>query len=76
VTLGISSPSAEEVVLALDLAFPNAAPPGTGVEFVGTPTAFTRSPFLLTVAVQRDQIEGWPEPPPPVPGKEQQPRQQ
>lgn len=56
----IGAPNTEEITLKLSSAFPNEADPGTTVEFEGVPDAFTRSPFTMSVNVEREKIEGWP----------------
>jgi hypothetical protein len=64
IVLGMSQPPAEEVVLQVNTPFPNAAPAGTELEFEGSVASFAKEPFTLTIAVEREKIVGWPEPPP------------
>src|ERR1035441_9148678 len=66
-TLGILDPAKLEVVIKLDSEFPNAAPPGTVLEFQGTADSYVKSPFALTVVSDPSKITGWPAPPPPKP---------
>jgi hypothetical protein len=63
IVLGISQPPTEEVVLHVSPPFPNAAPPGTELEFEGTVDSFGKQPFTLTILVDREKITGWPDPP-------------
>ena len=58
--VGVSDPAVEEIVLKLDSPYAFPAEAGTPLEFEGTPSAFTREPFRLTLAVSRDKVEGWP----------------
>jgi hypothetical protein len=60
VVLGLTDAVVEELVMKLDSPLPKCAEPGTRVQFQGTPTAFTREPFLVTVQVNAGAIEGWP----------------
>ena len=56
IVLGLSAPASEEVVLKLDA--PGArVKAGTELRFEGSADSFVRSPFSLTVTVNRDQIE-------------------
>jgi hypothetical protein len=64
IVLGLSQPLTEEVVLRVSTPFPNAAPPGTELEFEGTVDSFGKQPFTLTVLVEREKITGWPAAPP------------
>jgi len=68
ISLGLSSAGTEEVVLKLNVPFANAAEPGTQIHFQGTADAFVKAPFRLTVLAGKENIDGWPEAPPP-PGK-------
>jgi hypothetical protein len=63
IVLGLTQPPTEEVVLRVSTPFPNAAPPGTELEFEGTVDSFGKQPFTLTVLTDREKITGWPEPP-------------
>jgi len=60
IVLGMSQPTTEEVVLRVSSPFPNAAPPGTELEFEGTVESLGKQPFTLTVLVDREKITGWP----------------
>jgi len=60
IVLGVSQSLTEEVVLRVSPPFPNAAPPGTELEFEGTVDSFGKQPFTLTVIAERDKITGWP----------------
>jgi hypothetical protein len=64
IVLGMSQPTAEELIIHLSQPFPNAAPAGAEIEFEGgMAQSLVKEPFTLTVAVDRDKITGWPEPP-------------
>jgi hypothetical protein len=64
IVLGMSQPLTEEIVLRVNTSFPNAAPPGTELEFEGSVEAFAKTPFTLTITAEHEKITGWPEPPP------------
>ena len=59
--LAISDPAIEEVTLKISTPFPHEAPIGSELQFEGTADSFTRDPFSLTILVEREKIEGWPE---------------
>jgi hypothetical protein len=59
-TLGILDPTKSEVVIKLDSEFPNAADPGTVLEFQGTADSYVKDPFALTVVSDPSKISGWP----------------
>jgi len=59
-TIGILDPAQPEIVLKLDTPFPNAAEPGTVLEFEGVGNAVAKGPFVLTLVTQRTKISGWP----------------
>jgi tetratricopeptide (TPR) repeat protein len=64
--LAILDDTTAEVTLKLELP-PNGAAkadPGTELEFEGTPTAFTKEPFNVTITVEKGKLTGWPVPPP------------
>ena len=48
---------------------PGKADPGTEIEFEGTAKAFTKAPFMLTVEVEKEQLNGWPVAAPVTPKK-------
>jgi hypothetical protein len=56
----IGAPNTEEITLKLSAPFPNEADPGTALEFEGVPEAFTKSPFTMSIDVERDKVVGWP----------------
>jgi hypothetical protein len=56
----IGGPNTEEITLKLSEPFPNEADPGTEVAFEGVPDAFTKSPFTMSITVDREKVEGWP----------------
>jgi hypothetical protein len=68
IVVGIEKAEVAEITLKLENPPKGAvkADPGTEIEFEGTPVAFTREPFNLTVEVAADKLTGWPAPPPPV----------
>lgn len=68
IVVGIEKDGVAEITLKLENPPKGAvkADPGTEIEFEGTPVAFTREPFNLTVEVEADKLKGWPAPPPPV----------
>jgi len=59
-TLGITDPAAEEVILKLNTPLPNKAEIGIQLEFEGTAVSFTRNPLVMTIQVEREKISGWP----------------
>lgn len=59
-TLGILDPAQPEIIVKLDTALPNAADPGTVLEFEGIVSSFVKSPFALTVLSDASKISGWP----------------
>jgi hypothetical protein len=63
IVLAIGPQDTEEVVLHVSQPFPNAAPAGTELEFEGAVEAFSKEPFRLTLAIDREKITGWPEAP-------------
>jgi len=54
-----------EVTLKFDAALANPAPHGSVIEFTGVASTFTREPFMLTLDMTKDKLEGWPAPAPP-----------
>ena len=66
IVVAITDDTTAEVTLKLELPPTGAAKaePGTELEFEGTPTAFTREPFNLTVEVEKGKLTGCPAPPP------------
>jgi len=68
IVVGIEKGDVAEVTLKLENPPKGAvmAAAGTEIEFEGTPVAFTREPFNLTVEVEAEKLKGWPAPPPPA----------
>jgi len=68
IVVGIEKAEVAEITLKLENPPKGAvkADPGTELEFEGTPVAFTREPFNLTVEVEAGKLKGWPAPPPPA----------
>ena len=66
--VGVEKADVPEITLKLENPPKGAvkADPGTEIEFEGTPVAFTREPFNLTVEVEASKLKGWPAPPPPA----------
>lgn len=64
--LAIQDPQRADVTLKLEEPLTGAAPAGTAIQFRGAPESFTREPFMVTFQVEKDQIKGWPAPPPPA----------
>lgn len=63
IVVGIADATNAEVTLKLDQPMPNPAPEGTEIAFDGVAQSFTREPsFNLTLAVEKNNIEGWPAP--------------
>ena len=62
-TIGILDPAQPEIVVRLSNPLPNAADPGTVLEFQGVADSVAKSPFSLTILAEPSQISGWPEPP-------------
>jgi hypothetical protein len=64
ITIAISTDDTPEIKLVVDAAYPNAAEPGTVLEFEGAvPKEFSADPFLVTADIEKAQITGWPEAP-------------
>lgn len=58
--IGISDQNAEEIVLKLNTAFPSAGETGVVLFFDGgMADSFTKSPFALTLEMDKDKLEGW-----------------
>jgi tetratricopeptide (TPR) repeat protein len=58
--IGISDPNAEEVILKLSAPLTGPAETGSVLFFEsGMADSFTKSPFALTVEVDKDKLEGW-----------------
>ena len=64
IVLALRDSVSEEVLLKLTSPFPNGPEPDTVLEFEGTATAFSATPFILTVTANREKVEGWPNPRP------------
>jgi tetratricopeptide (TPR) repeat protein len=60
VVIGIENAETPEVTLKLENPLPGRAEPGQEIEFEGVPSAFSKSPFMLTIDVEPDKITGWP----------------
>lgn len=59
--VAIDKADTPEVTLKLENPMPGKADKGTEIQFEGVPSAFTKTPFMLTFDVQgKDKIEGWP----------------
>ncbi len=58
--LAMSDDTTPEVTLKLNAPLRGKAPAGTVIEFEGVPKSFTQSPFMLTMDVEKEKIEGWP----------------
>jgi hypothetical protein len=58
--LAISDDTTPEVTLNLSAPLAGKADAGTVIEFEGVPTAFTQSPFMVTMDVEKEKISGWP----------------
>ena len=64
IVVAISSDDTAEIKLVVDAAYPNAAEPGTVLEFEGAvPKEFSADPFLVTADIEKAQITGWPDAP-------------
>lgn len=64
VVVGISDATTPEITLKFENPLPTAAEPGTEIAFEGVATAFNADPFMLTMEVEREKLEGWPAPAP------------
>lgn len=64
--LGIEDPQKADVTLKFEEPLPGVAPPGTALQFRGAPESFTREPFMVTFVVEKENLAGWPAPPPPA----------
>ena len=58
--LAMSDDTTPEVTLVLSAPLPGKADAGTVIEFEGVPTTFTQNPFMVTMEVEKEKIEGWP----------------
>jgi tetratricopeptide (TPR) repeat protein len=58
--LALSDDTTPEVTLNLSAPLAGKADAGTVIEFEGVPSAFTQSPFMVTMDVEKEKIEGWP----------------
>jgi hypothetical protein len=56
----VSEMNAQEVTLKLNSPLPNDADIGWPITFEGIPESFVKSPFSITMTVDKDKIEGWP----------------
>jgi len=61
VLLAVSGTTAE-IKLRVVSPMPNAIPDGTELEFEGVGAEFLKSPFLLTLDIEKEKIYGWPSP--------------
>jgi tetratricopeptide (TPR) repeat protein len=66
VVLGIQDPQKADVTLKLEEPLTGVAPAGTVIQFRGAPESFTKEPFMVTFQVEKDNLKGWPAPPPPA----------
>jgi tetratricopeptide (TPR) repeat protein len=65
--LAMSDDTTPEVTLKLSAPLAGKADPGTVIEFEGAvPKTFTQSPFMMTMEVEKEKIEGWPAQAPPA----------
>lgn len=62
VTVGISSDTEGEIKLVFETPYATAVPVGTELTFEGVAKDFSKSPFLLTVEVEKTKLTGWPAP--------------
>ena len=61
IVLALSDNTTPEVTLKLSAPLPGKAEPGTSLEFEGAvPKSFTQSPFMVTMEVEKEKVEGWP----------------
>ncbi len=60
IVLGLSNGVTPEVLLKVSSALPMGAEPGTEIEFEGTADSFLKTPFQVTVLVDKTKIDGWP----------------
>jgi tetratricopeptide (TPR) repeat protein len=59
--LDMDNDGVPDVTLKFETALPGKAEPGTVIHFEGVPSAFTKTPFMLTFDVEgKDKITGWP----------------
>ncbi len=58
--LAITDSTTPEVTLSLDAPLPGKADPGTTISFSGVAKEFTATPFNVTFAVEKKNIDGWP----------------
>lgn len=67
IQLGITGPSAPEILVKLDGVLPKCPDLGSAIEFEGALFSFTAEPFLITVTAARKAITAAPPPAPPMP---------
>jgi hypothetical protein len=60
--VGISGKEMSEVTVTLEKPFAGTVPPGTEIEFSGSPSAFTADPFNLTFDAANEDVTGLPKP--------------
>ncbi len=58
-TLAIEKPDVADVKLVLDEPLPGKMEPGGDISFFGSPEELSKSPYMLTFKVTKDDIEGW-----------------
>lgn len=58
--LAMSDDTTPEVTIVLSAPLPGKADAGTAIEFEGVPTTFTQNPFMVTMEVEKEKIQGWP----------------
>jgi hypothetical protein len=63
ITLALGDDPTDEVLLLLSEPLPNAAKPGTEIEFTALADSFDANPFHMTFSADPDNLSGWPEAP-------------
>jgi hypothetical protein len=59
VELAIEKPGVPDVKLTFETALPGKMEPGEELQFEGVAKSFTKEPFMITFAVEKDQLTGW-----------------
>jgi len=59
VELAIEKPGVADAKLVFETALPGKMEPGEELEFEGVAKSMTKEPFMITFAVEKDQLTGW-----------------
>ncbi len=64
VVMALEDGTTPDATLTFETALPGKVDPGTELAFRGIPQSYTASPFMVTFAVDKKDLKGWPEPAP------------